>query len=55
MWDSDLNFKTELNIHDAYVYAIAVDNKGRLFSSRYLISKKTAAIKNIKKFSLNYF
>jgi len=33
LWDDNLTLKKELNAHEAYVYAIAIDSKGRLYST----------------------
>jgi hypothetical protein len=33
LWDDNLTLKKELNAHEAYVYAIAVDTKGRLYTT----------------------
>jgi len=33
VWDLDLNFKREIPVHDAYIYAITTDSEGRLYTS----------------------
>ncbi|KAG5676869.1 hypothetical protein PVAND_006676 [Polypedilum vanderplanki] len=33
VWDKDLKFIKDINIHEAYIYALAIDKDGRLFSS----------------------
>ncbi|CAO1335145.1 unnamed protein product [Diamesa serratosioi] len=33
IWNADLKLKKELNIHEAHVYAIAMDKQGKLYSS----------------------
>lgn len=33
VWDADLNLKKTLNIHEAYIYAMAITPNGKLYSS----------------------